>query len=65
MTTALIVRCDGTPADRPGMALERCRAFLPLPLVGPVRLAELANAAGYRVLRDRHLCPACAREAGQ
>lgn len=60
MTVRLLVQCDGTPDDRPGMALERCRAFLPLH-------DPQANAAEYRPLGwsrtpdGRHLCPACTR----
>lgn len=66
MTFRLLIACDGTPADREGMALESCRAFLP---VGdPSRddaddLVARANRAGYRVDGDRHLCPDCARGA--
>lgn len=62
MTARLLIACDGTPRDRPGMALERCRGFLPMPVADPAVLAEQANAAGWRVLGERHLCPACSRD---
>jgi hypothetical protein len=63
VTLLVVVSCDGTRADRPTMALGRCRAFLPLPFVDALTLAELTGAAGYRVDGDRVLCPACARSA--
>jgi hypothetical protein len=45
------------------MALESCRAFLPLPVQPTPELVLALNAAGWRV-RERdgaHLCPACVR----
>lgn len=35
MTATVVLRCDGTPTDRPGMTLERCRAYLPTPAHAP------------------------------
>ena len=68
MTARLLLQCDGTPADRPTMTLERCRAFLPAraDVIGPegVPLVEArreAAAAGWSRDDDRDLCPACAR----
>jgi hypothetical protein len=67
VTFRLLIACDGTPADRDGMALARCRAFLPVgnPATDtPDELVAAANRAGYRVTRDgRHLCPDCTRGA--
>jgi hypothetical protein len=61
MTLLVVLSCDGTPDDRPTMALGRCRAFLPLPFADPQTLAEATVAAGYRVHAGRYLCPACGR----
>lgn len=63
VTFRILIRCDGTPAERPLMALEQCRAFLPLTPAPAEELVAAANAAGWTV-RDRdgaHLCPACTR----
>jgi hypothetical protein len=57
----LLVQCDGTPADRPGMALERCRAFLPLTYSTGVRARLIANHDGWSHDGDRDLCPTCTR----
>ncbi len=71
MTVALIVQCNGTPADRPGMALESCRAFLPTraTTIDEARAEALGKNWGMRwdpdmwpapsVLQD--LCPSCVR----
>jgi hypothetical protein len=61
VTLLVVLSCDGTPADRPTMALSRCRAFLPLPFADPQTLAQATVAAGYRVHAGRYLCPACGR----
>lgn len=63
MSWRVLILCDGTPAERPLMALETCRAFLPLaPAPAPELVAE-ANAAGWTVREEdgAHLCPACTR----
>lgn len=60
----ILIRCDGTPAERPLMALETCRAFLSLPADRPdTELALALNSAGWRVREEdgKHLCPACTR----
>lgn len=64
MTFRILICCDGTPAERPLMALETCRAFLPLPAEPPAEELVLAiNSAGWRVRQEdgAHLCPACVR----
>ena len=70
MTLRLLVTCDGTPADRPGMALERCRAYLPvepryLPTsqtIDPDSPIDVAHGAGWsQTPGGRDLCPACTR----
>jgi hypothetical protein len=68
VTVALLVRCDGTRADRPSMALERCRAFLPtsVDVWSPNHRRDAfreAGAHGWNVTRDdgRDLCPSCDR----
>jgi hypothetical protein len=65
VTALVIVHCDGTPADRPGMALSRCRAFLPLR--GTTHMHSDAVAAGWTPATDggptRDLCPGCTRAA--
>lgn len=72
MTAGVIVQCDGTPADRPGMALERCRAFLPTPALSPDEARHVyGRPAGWTSRWDpatwpapsklQDLCPACAR----
>jgi hypothetical protein len=67
VTWVLILRCDGTTADRATVELGQCRGYLPMG--DPDRddaavLVARANAAGYRVATDgRHLCPDCARGA--
>lgn len=70
MTVALLVRCNGTPADRPGMALERCRAFRPTSATTIDAARAEAIRAGWRTRWDpatwpapsvqQDLCPACA-----
>jgi hypothetical protein len=63
VTYRILICCDGTPVDRPGMALERCRAFLPVTPAEPAEMATAVNRAGWRA-RDTdgtHLCPACVR----
>lgn len=60
MTARLIVACDGT--TRPGLALGRCRAFLPLPMIGDLDATRgAAVAAGWALNEDSDLCPACTR----
>jgi hypothetical protein len=68
VTVRVLVQCDGTPADRPGMALERCRAFLPTSVDtwAPDHRRDAFREAGehgWNVTREdgRDLCPACAR----
>jgi hypothetical protein len=61
VSVQLLVRCDGTPDDRPGMALERCRAFLPVDRASHEGARNEATAQGWRCSLDRDLCPACAR----
>lgn len=72
MTVRLLVQCDGTPDDRPGMTLETCRAFLPVaPLYLPVSQTidpdhsiNFAYQAGWsQTPAGRDLCPACTRAA--
>lgn len=67
MTWRLLVRCEGTPADRDTIALGQCRGFLPVGDPSACTVEELVarlNAGGYRVAADgRHLCPDCARSA--
>jgi hypothetical protein len=68
MTAGIVIRCDGTPADRPGMSLERCRAFLPTRAWTPLDARALygqpagwtSRLVGHDHLRRREdLCPAC------
>ena len=48
MSAGITLRCDGTPADRPGMALERCRAWLPTPALAPDEARwRVAAEAGF------------------
>jgi hypothetical protein len=70
MTLRLLVQCDGTPADRPGMALESCRGFLPvvpryLPTsqtIDPDSPIDEAAAVGWTsTAAGRDLCPSCSR----
>ncbi len=64
MSFRILVCCDGTRADRPGMALETCRAFLSLDAAAPdTALTAAINTAGWRVREEdgAHLCPACCR----
>lgn len=62
MTVRLLVCCDGTPDDRPGMALETCRAYLPTSssFTGGAR-AKAIDAGWHCDLFGRDLCPACIR----
>ena len=64
MTVRVIVSCDGDHGDRPDMALESCRGFLPVGNVtdGTVAVARAsAQMRGYTRDGDRDLCPACTR----
>lgn len=63
MTFRVLVTCDGTPTDRPGMTLHRCRAFTTFPAGTAPELTAALNAAGWMIRhRDRaHLCPSCVR----
>jgi hypothetical protein len=70
VSAVVLIRCDGTPADRPTMTLERCRAYLPTradpvgPEGVPVAAArDEASRVGYAhdPATGRDLCPACAR----
>jgi hypothetical protein len=71
VTVRLIVHCDGTPADRPGMALARCRAYLPTRGATIDTARAEAVAAGWLTRWDpatwpafsvqQDLCPSCAR----
>ena len=64
MTARLLIACDGTPADRPGMALERCRAYLPTGATALLGARMAAVDAGWTPLPDgRDLCPSCTRAA--
>jgi hypothetical protein len=60
MSVAVLLSCDGTPAVRPSIPLERCRAFLTLP-INPAEAADKANAAGWLKSPAGALCPGCAR----
>jgi hypothetical protein len=70
VTVRLLVQCDGTRADRPGMSLERCRAMYPTraDVWSPNHRRDTfreAAAHGWNVTSEdgRDLCPACARGA--
>ena len=64
MTVRLLVACDGTRADRPTMALGRCRAYLPTRAATVFAARDEALAAGWHCdLAGRDLCPDCARGA--
>jgi hypothetical protein len=66
MSFRVLVCCDGTPEERPTMALETCRAFLSLAPAPEPDLALAINSAGWKV-RERdgaHLCPTCTRSVG-
>lgn len=68
MTVRLLIACDGTPAERPGMTLERCRAYYPtrVDVWSPDHRRDTfreAGAHGWTVDRvdGRDLCPSCTR----
>jgi len=69
VTLRLLVQCDGTRDDRPTMALETCRAFLPvapryLPMsqtIDPDSPIDVAHEAGWSQVGGRDLCPSCTR----
>lgn len=64
----LIITCQGTPAERPTMTLERCRSFLPVvpqwtpltQLIDPDAAINDAYLLGWsRTPGGRDLCPDC------
>jgi hypothetical protein len=59
MTVRTLVACDGNHNDRPGMALEVCRGFLPV--TGEQPPDDYADRHGWTRDGDRDLCPSCAR----
>lgn len=59
MTVRLLVGCDGTPADRPGMALGSCRAYLPTRATALLGARIAAAGAGWSHVDGRDLCPSC------
>lgn len=69
MTAGIVIRCDGTPTDRPNMSLERCRAFLPTTALSPDEARHVhGKPRGWTgrwrpgpagVYRTEDLCPAC------
>jgi hypothetical protein len=63
VTFRVLVCCDGLPKDRPFMALENCRAFLPLTVRPIPEMVQAVNTAGWKVREEdgAHLCPACVR----
>jgi hypothetical protein len=61
VTARLLICCDGTPADRPGMTLERCRAFIPSRSPSRFGARRQAFEAGWSWAEGRDLCPACTR----
>src|SRR5688572_15301063 len=71
VTARLLITCDGTPADRPGMALETCRAFRPTAASTIDAARAEAITAGWSTRWDpatwpapseqQDLCPACSR----
>jgi hypothetical protein len=62
VSVRLLVVCDGTPADRPSMALETCRAYLPTGATALLGARVAALDAGWLCdLTGRDLCPSCAR----
>lgn len=66
MTARLLIACDGTPADRPGMALETCRGFWPSRAAYMLGARIDAAAAGWTQPRpDRDLCPSCTRASNR
>jgi hypothetical protein len=62
MTLRMAVACDGTPAERPDMALGRCRAFIPtVDVRGSWALMEARKAGWTLKPTGGDLCPACSR----
>jgi hypothetical protein len=69
VTLRVLVSCNGTREDRPSMALESCRAYLPiapkyLPTSGtidPDHPITRASLVGWTQDGSRDLCPACTR----
>ncbi len=75
MTARLLIACDGTPADRPGMALETCRGFVPTRAATVDAARTEAITAGWLTRwdpgtwpapsRQQDLCPSCRRAANR
>lgn len=59
MTIAIVVRCDGTPADRPSIPLAECRASFPTQTEFVGLAIDQAVDHGWSRDGKRHLCPAC------
>jgi hypothetical protein len=59
MSVSVVVRCDGTPDDRPSIPLGQCRSSFPSrqPLVDQA-IADAVNH-GWSIVGDRELCPSC------
>ena len=61
MTATIVIRCDGTPADRPSIPLGQCRAALPTHQTRAVDGLDEALRHGWTVVDGRDLCPSCTR----
>jgi len=61
VTVHLIVRCEGTTADRPTVSLEQCRGAFPSRETLPAGAQHAARQAGWTTVHGRDLCPACSR----
>ena len=61
MTLQIVGCCDGTPAERDSIPLERCRAFLPTGHVRSLPALRVLDAAGWGLRDGKLLCPACVR----
>lgn len=75
MTIRLLVSCDGRPSDRDTIALEKCRAFLPVLVstVGEARAVALSSGWSTRwdpgtwpaTSMQQELCPSCTRAVSE
>jgi hypothetical protein len=62
VSAVIVVKCDGTKADRPTVSLETCRGAFPTRTADRVDALEAAKRNGWSIVGlDRHLCPACTR----
>lgn len=64
MTVRILIACQGTKADRPTVALETCRAFLPTRAGTPALAVLEAKRAGWSYRDGRDLCPSCTAAVG-